>query len=103
MTRGLTWSARAGKQDRSPRGLVFVAASKKAFCRQSRKGGSDGRPINIASTPERLAFLDETLSRINMAPLRGWRPRDRSYASAMRRPFIVAFSFPFCQAAMKHN
>ena len=40
-----------------------------------RGGAPSGQSIKIASKPERLVFIDETWTRTDMAPLRGWAPR----------------------------
>ena len=41
----------------------------------SRAGGRSGSSIRAAIEPERLVFIDETWTKTNMAPLRGWAPR----------------------------
>ena len=48
----------------------------------SRGGGRNGQSIRTGSTPERLVFIDETWTKTNMAPLRGWAPRGKR----LRRP-----------------
>ncbi len=41
----------------------------------SHGGEHSGQSIKIRIEPERLVFIDETWTKTNMAPLRGWAPR----------------------------
>ena len=49
----------------------------------SREGGRNGKKRQDQIEPERLVFIDETWTKTNMEPLRGWAPRgERLVASA---------------------
>ena len=41
----------------------------------SRAGGRSGQKYQGRIDPARLVFIDETWTKTNMAPLRGWAPR----------------------------
>ena len=65
-----------------------------------RGGEPSGQSIKIASKPERLVFIDETWTRTDMAPLRGWAPRGHRLTAKVPHGRWKTMTF---LAALRHD
>ncbi len=63
-------------------------------------GGRNGPNIGSGSTPSRLVFIDETWTKTNMAPLRGWAPRGQRIKAKVPHGLWQTMTF---LAALRHD
>ena len=63
-------------------------------------GGRSGPSIGIGSIPTRLVFIDETWTKTNMAPLRGWAPRGQRIKAKVPHGRWQTMTF---MAALRHD
>jgi len=89
----------------------FVHAEKLSFKKKAwwlanaivptwRGGASSGQSIKTASEPERLVFIDETWTRTDMAPLRGWASRGHRLTAKVPHGRWKTMTF---LAALRHD
>jgi hypothetical protein len=63
-------------------------------------GGHNGPNIGSGSNPARLVFIDETWTKTNMAPLRGWAPRGQRIKAKVPHGRWQTMTF---LAALRHD
>lgn len=65
-----------------------------------RVGGRSGKPISGRIASSRLVFIDETWTKTNMAPLRGWAPRGQRLKAKVPHRRWKTMTF---LAALRHD